>query len=378
MMVKNRILYMLAMFVLLLVSFSLLSVAQGTILDKFEISVAVDDANFITPGSEVNAVILIYDLETQEDLDILLRYSIKDGYDSELNYAEESFVVKEQKKVVAKLSLKEDLVPGTYFFDVVASSGDYKTISHVPFEVSDVSKLDEIAELPGKRTYLGLIQVLFVALIVMVSAILVVLFSFGFFGPAQSLDGVSNYLKFAEKAIKEKDLKNASKYYTKARDNLLSAPQGSVISNPELVRKVLEFDISRLKGSLTRKKVLGRTNRFKIQLKDWKKKGYDTSVIEESIRQSGKKISKLSKSQLSGEKKALSAKINDWKKKGYAVEVLVKRLEDIDANGSKKKLSASEVRKEIGKLEASIKKWKTKGYDTVLLDKRLKILRKSK
>ena len=92
------------------------------------------------------------------------------------------------------------------------------------------------------------------------------------------------------------------------------------------------------------------------QIEDWKKLGYDTTILELETKALDNK-----------ELRKLIERLKEWKSKGYNTLVLEEKIKRIYGN-DKKSLDATQ-------LEIKIKEWKTKGYNTSLLEEKLKNLK---
>jgi hypothetical protein len=91
------------------------------------------------------------------------------------------------------------------------------------------------------------------------------------------------------------------------------------------------------------------------QIEEWKRLGYDTTILELEIRAlDDKELNKLIK------------RLKEWNDKGYDTLILEEKIKSIYKDG--KKL-------DIVKLENKIQEWKKKGYNALLIEEKLKRLK---
>ena len=93
------------------------------------------------------------------------------------------------------------------------------------------------------------------------------------------------------------------------------------------------------------------------RLKEWRRKGYDTSMLEFEIKALDNK-----------ESKELIEKLKEWKRKGYNTIALEEKIRGV--YGDNKKLQ------DMAELEGKIQEWKKKGYNTSLLEDKLRSLKR--
>ena len=116
---------------------------------------------------------------------------------------------------------------------------------------------------------------------------------------------------------------------------------GKIVKIIDLVWQKLEY----LRKIASGKEV--EAKKLLTQVEEWKRKGYDTSMIELDIKAlENKEFGKILK------------KLKEWKNKGYDTTILELKIK---ALGSK----------ELGKMLSKLEEWKNKGYDTVLLEEKI-------
>jgi len=112
------------------------------------------------------------------------------------------------------------------------------------------------------------------------------------------------------------------------------------------------------------KKRSSKREKLKRQIRSWKTKGYDTTLLERKLETRVQTKEELKKQEF-------ERKIKQWESKGYDTTILRHELnlkpKVIRLTNSDKKLE-----KHIHKLERKIVEWKLQGYDTSILEERLK------
>jgi len=129
----------------------------------------------------------------------------------------------------------------------------------------------------------------------------------------------------------------------------------------------------RVKSPLNKQKLsrkLSKKQKLRDKIVKWKKKGYDTRILESKLKEQLK-----SKDRKDLKIKYFKDKVKIWEQKGYDTTILRHKLGNrskvIRISKSRKKLS-----KNIQLFENKIAEWKKKGYDTAILEKRLKLLKR--
>ena len=98
------------------------------------------------------------------------------------------------------------------------------------------------------------------------------------------------------------------------------------------------------------------TKKLLNQIEDWKKKGYDTTILELEIKALEDK-----------ELRKQIGRLKEWKSKGYNTPVLEEKIKSIYGDGKKSS--------DVTHLENKIQEWKKMGYNTLLLEEKLKRLK---
>ncbi|MFH1358871.1 MAG: hypothetical protein ABIH37_03225 [archaeon] len=257
----------------------------------------------ITPGKRINLEIKIYDLERTSRETIEVNYFIM-NFDKKVIVAEsENLVIEDSFDYSKTLNLPNDIKLGSYVIGAIMNYRDSVGTSTLYFEVVEKKSLNVLSNT-------------FVILLVFIIIFLLFLW-FLFF----SLYHRDRLLKELQKQYKRELERQKEMVELKAKSNYHKLK--NKVEKKEYKREIREVKKKRLKG-----------------LKD---------IYKERV----KKVSKLKKS---GKKSILKSQLEIWKRKGYDTQVLENKY---------KVPEASDIRKKI-------KQWKRKGYDTKVLERKLK------
>jgi hypothetical protein len=256
----------------------------------------------IVPGEELNADITIFDLSNIGTSSIGLSYFI-DSFDKErFLFGHESVVADDNYRISKSFDVPKDFSEGEYVFGVLVSYKNYSfATSSVVFKVENENISDKFV-LSNALLWLAIL-VIFV--------ILLAIIFYSIYSRDKLLAELRNnyqrQLRAQEDTLVRKENENARLLKTSQERNL----------NRELFqeirRKTEESFKKEYKDRKKQLKVLkkkGKKDKLFAQLKAWKKKGYDTSVLEEKIKPPT--VNDVRK------------QIKAWKKKGYDTSVLEK------------------------------------------------------
>jgi hypothetical protein len=280
----------------------------------------------------VEADIEMYNLGTLKPVDVTLFVSIRDFDGNDLFSREETFAVNEQKLVHKRLMLPKDIQPGNYLV--------YSKLTH-DGTVAVSSRLLTVIPKELKESKLAIIQKAvkkFSGISIAIILVLVLLSGFLYLQRKQ---------KITIKVPKER---------------VIETKEGQVqiiLEKPEAI-KVAE-KVERLAKEKPAEIIISEKeieiSKLLKQIEEWKKLGYDTTILELEIKA-------LEDETLRG----LIKQLKEWKSKGYNTLILEEKIKSIYSYGKKSQ--------DIGQLENKIQEWKRKGYNTLVLEERLNRLMK--
>jgi len=317
----------------------------------------------IGPGQEVKANIMMYNLGTLKPVDVAIYYSIKDMEGNDIAYKHETFAVEEQKQITRSLTLPEDIEEGYYLFYARLVYQDTTVTSGALIKVT------------GKKgwAFSGIKDsIITLSILILLSAILL----FGYTNRKEINEVISseknpfNIPKVwrVDKTIsnisalyRHKKFKLASRAYQHAKSIYLEWPVKLKSKHPELRKKLIDLQnkyllerelskkqrkkhlerlfrrelitgvkskevISKIKTKLIRKKPAVTKGKQELlnKIKEWKAKGYDTTLLERELRDYGK-VERVSTKQETNKQKIMR-QIKEWKAKGYDTRILEEEI----------------------------------------------------
>jgi hypothetical protein len=271
----------------------------------FDSNVALYPSDAVKPGENVNAEIRIFDLSSRENASsVKVTFLIKDNKGNIISSNSEDISVKGQETLIKTVSLPENIKDGNYIFAVILEGEGSVGTSSALFSVGkEKTNTEEILGLLGANT-----NSLYIIIIIIEVIGLLVFILFSVSSKDKVLEEMRKQCKEAlekqEKYLDRKERENEklleSKMEKELNRRLFDKIKRERRRAIEEVHKERVKKIRKLKGSK-------KENEMKKQLDEWKKKGYDTSVLESVALPEAAYIKK---------------KIKEWKKKGYKTDIL--------------------------------------------------------
>ncbi|MEK6914459.1 MAG: hypothetical protein AABW83_02300 [Nanoarchaeota archaeon] len=253
----------------------------------------------IYQGGEISSEIRIFDLSNIGRKNVEMNYFIKNFDGDDIVHESEMLVVDRNLDISKSFDVPLDITKGDYVLGVILKHGDSISASSLFFKVSEKG---------GIKNFLGYNFYFLVILIILFFILLFFIVYWLFYreGVIAELRIMhKNELK-REREIMELKRNNAfrklkSKLERKAYNNKLKIIRKN---RDKYLNKVYRNRISVVKKLKNKKN----RNYLKKQMKSWRKKGYDTSVLENNINSIS--VNNIKK------------KMKNWEKKGYDTEVL--------------------------------------------------------
>jgi len=269
------------------------------------------DANFdlfptekIFPGNKINAEIKIFDLAKIGTANVEMNYFVKDFSGKKIIEGTENPVVKSQVLIAKSFDLPRDLKTGDYVFGVVLT---YKSSVGASSALFSVEKAKAIDTSFSSSSFGGSIYLIIFLVAIALMFVMFVIYSI-YSRDLLMIELRNQYgqeLRKQDEFLVEKQNENEKNLETPEEINLNRKIFREVKKKrAELIKKVHEKRVSQIKHL----KKLNQTQEIRRQIAEWKKKGYETALIESRI-----KVPSV---------KDIQNQINQWKKKGYNTSVL--------------------------------------------------------
>jgi len=337
----------------------IIEVKEKVALFDIKVEVEIDE---IQQGDEVEAEIALFNLGDLKPVDVELYYAIRDLDGNDIVVEHDTIAVEDEKLVKRKLRIPKNLEPGMYMFYVEARYNG-KVASSV--SVIYVIEKEEI-----KLPIIDLVKNIAVSTWIFILIIILTITYYNFGTEInQKFGQISRY---AQREFKRPHVEKIPReIIPKPR---LIKREKRVIAEEELLKR--EERLRQKERALARRRIKSaeQSEKEKLlkQLKEWKAKGYDTTLLEAELRDRFKLKRKL-KSAEQLEKEKLLKQVKEWKAKGYDTTLLEAELK-YRSKLNIKKYKPSDTKPEINKLSKKIKEWKSKGYDIALLEKEIEEL----
>ena len=255
------------------------------------------------PGEKITSEIGIFDLANVGRKNVELSYFIKGFDNGELVFESETLIVDKQLDISKSLDLPENVRKGDYVLGVVLKQGDSVGTSSIVFGIVDENEVDVV----GGSGF---------NIVIVAFGVLFLLFLGLFF---YSLFYRNSALKELKKQYK-RDLRQ-EREIMRLKMKQDYAKLGSVTEKKVYRKEFKKARVERVKAvkDLYKKRVKkvkalkkkGSAASLNRQLASWKRKGYNTRVLEAKFK--------------SPSVKSIKNKVKEWKKKGYDTSVLKKR-----------------------------------------------------
>ncbi|MFH1711551.1 MAG: hypothetical protein ABH840_04525 [Nanoarchaeota archaeon] len=266
------------------------------------------DANFdlfptenIFPGNKINAEIKIFDLSRIGTVPVEMKYFVKDFFGKTVTEGTENPVVKSQVLIAKSFDLPKDLATGDYVFGVVMTYKESVGTSSALFSVEEAMGSGVSISYLGEGTYL-------IIFLIAIALIFVMFVVYSIYSRDLLMVELSNQyeqeLRKQEEWLAEKQKENEKMLETREEINLNQKLFKEVKKKRiNLIKKVHKKRVSQIKHL----KKLNQNQEIKRQISQWKKKGYNTALLESKIK--------------TPSVNDIHNQISQWKKKGYNTKI---------------------------------------------------------
>ena len=266
------------------------------------------DANFdlfpienIFPGNKINAEIKIFDLAKIGTATVEMNYFVKDFNGKKIIEGTENPVVKSQVLIAKSFDLPKDLAVGDYVFGVALTYKNSVGTSSALFSVEEAKALGSSSPF-GWGIYL-------MVFLVAIALIFLMFIVYSIYSRDLLMMELSNQyeqeLRKQEEWLAKKQEENEKMLETREEIDLNRELFEEVKKKrTDLIKKVHKKRVSQINHL----KKLNQNQEIGRQISQWKKKGYDTALLEARI-----KVPSV---------KDIKNQIAAWKRKGYNTSVL--------------------------------------------------------